>query len=357
MALKEGWVSQALIFGDGYIEIRRDMAGRPFELYLLPSISVVPKREGDRIVYEYRPIQGGIAPRQIKNDDVIHLRGPSLYSFLGESIVTRAARSIAIAKAADEFALSYYVNSTVLGGVLKRTGPMDQPTIDRLTKNFEEARKGSAKAHKALMLPVGVDWKPIETDAQKSQSVESRVHSVIDICRFFGVPPPLVGDLGRATWANLESLYIQAVRDCLGPWSIRMAQEIEWKAFGEGSSKFIEVELEPLTRGDAKTRAESNEILRKNGIINANEWREELGLDPIGDEGNLYLVESGRSILDEEQLTKGPAEDLAVPPQTPPAAGAPASPPPDPNAPKAMLSLEVRDVAAFHQWLRRRKAP
>jgi hypothetical protein len=142
---------------------------------------------------------------------------------------------------------------------------------------------------------------------------------VIDICRFFGVPPPLVGDLGRATWANLESLYIQAVRDCLGPWATRLQQEIEWKCFGDASSKWVEVDLKPLTRGDAKSRAEANQILRRNGVISANEWREDEGLDPMGPDGDLYIVESNMVKLDEDNLSK---PEPAPPPS--PAVGDPA---------------------------------
>jgi HK97 family phage portal protein len=352
-ALVSGWVSQALIFGDSYIEIRRDMAARPYELYLLPSAEVSPMRGVDGLMsYEYRP-QSGAGIRVISGNDIIHLRGPSLYSFLGESVVTRAARSIAIAKAQDEFALAYYVNSTVLGGVLTRTGTLDAATIKATQENFEAARKGASKAHKALLLPTGVTWTPIETDAQKSQSVEGRQHSVVDICRFFGVPPPLVGDLGRATWANLESLYIQVVRDCLGVWAEEMRQEIEWKCFGDGSTKWIEIDLKPLTRGDAKSRAEANQVLRRNGVINANEWREDEGLDPIGEEGDLYVIEANMTLLDEDALT--PPEPVA------PAAPNPAAEPPSEDetatdSEESKVSVTVKDMAAFHRFMAKRKA-
>ena len=140
MTLKSAWVSQALIFGDGYLQIRRDMAGRPFELYLLPSASVVPKREGERIVYEYTPTTAGSGAQRIPGDDIIHLPGQSLNSFLGESIVSKAARSIAIAKAADEFALSYYANNTVLGGTLTRTGPMTDAATTRRSRRTSRPR-------------------------------------------------------------------------------------------------------------------------------------------------------------------------------------------------------------------------
>lgn len=354
VSLREGWVSQALVFGDSYIEIQRDMAGRPYWFYLLPSIEVTPERTpGGEMAYRHRSATAGVGQRVISGDDILHLRGPSLYSFLGESVVTRAARSIALAKAQDEFALSYYANSTVVGGVLKRTGPLDKPTLDALTANFEAARKGAAKAHKAIVLPQGVEWQPIEADAQKSQSVESRQHSVIDICRFFSVPPPLVGDLGRATWANLESLYIQVVRDCLTPWAKRIQEEVEWKAFGENSTKWVEVDLKPLTLGDAKSRAEANQVLRRNGVINANEWRESEGLDPIGEEGDLFVIEANMMLLDEEALA--PPEPVATPAASSPAAD-PAEPDEDdPEDKPGTVSVSVTDMASFYSWNRRRR--
>ena len=394
MAFKEGLVSQTLIFGDGYAEIRRDAAGRPFELYSLPSINVTPARTAELMEYVYAPPSGG--QRVIRGANMIHLRGLSLYSFLGESVVTRAARSIAIAKAQDEFALAYYANSTVLGGVLTRTGPMDKATLDALKENFEASRKGAQQSHKALLLPSGVSWTPIETDAMKSQAVEGRQHSVVDICRFFGVPPPLVGDLGRATWSNLESLYIQVVRDCLGPWANRFSQEVEWKCFGDKSSKWIEIDLKPLTRGDAKSRAEANQVLRRNGIINANEWRSDEGMDPIGDEGELYVIESNMSaqaqladakqpeiyqyhlaagiptvneVRDrlklpptaggDEPTSIGGAPGAFAPAPAKPAADEPADEPAEepetPEPPADKVEVTVSDMAAFAAWQARRK--
>ena len=350
VTLKAAWVAQSLIFGDGFLQIRRDMANRPFELYLLPSIAVLPKREGERVIYEYTPTTGGAGTQRIAGDDIIHLPGQSLNSFLGESVVSKAARSIAIAKAADEFALSYYANNTVLGGTLTRTGATSKEDIKTLQENFEQARKGAMKAHKAIVLPTGVTYTPIETDASKSQSVESRQHSVVDICRFFGVPPPLVGDLGRATWANLESLYIQVVRDCLGVWAKRIQEEVEWKMFGEASTRWIEVDLKPLTRGDAQSRAAANQVLRRNGVINANEWREDEGLDPIGDEGDLYVIEGNMTLLDEEAL---------VPPE--PVSPAAPSVPEEPEEPETeepedtTVPVTVNDMVAFNAWQARRR--
>ena len=330
-SLKEAWIIQTLIYGDGYLEIQRDNANRPYALYLLASAQVKPRRDmsvkDGPIVYDVTVGGQGQVARTISGDDIIHLRGISIQSYLGESIITRAARSIAIGKSADEFALSYFVNNSVLGTMLKRTGPINPKDMESLEGKFDAARKGAAKAHKSILLPQGVEVEQVVGDSQKSQLVETRKYSIEDIARWFGIPPPIIGDLGRATWANLESLYIQVVRDCLTPWANRIQQESEWKLFGTNSTMWIEINLKPLTRGDAKSRADSNQVLRRNGIINANEWREDEGWEPMEDEeaGELYVIEGNMLVLNEDNLSKPE-------PVVPAAPVDPNAPPEDPEA-------------------------
>jgi phage portal protein BeeE len=52
-------------------------------------------------------------------------------------------------------------------------------------------------------------------------------------------------------------------------------------------------------RGDAKSRNEALQIQRRNGVINANEWRELDDLNPRTDEGgSAYIVEANMAIDD-----------------------------------------------------------
>jgi hypothetical protein len=62
--------------------------------------------------------------------------------------------------------------------------------------------------------------------------------------------------------------------------------------------------LEALLRGDAKKQAETLEIKRRNGILNANEWRA-LDNDPPlpGEQGEVFIVPGGFGRLD---MIQGP---------------------------------------------------
>lgn len=321
MALREALVSLAIVYGDGYLEIQRTLGNKVFALHLLPSTLVTPQRNAaGKMEYLYKPDSGNAAQRIIPAKDCFHLKGPSLTSFLGESLITRAARSIAIAKAADEFALSFYSNNTVVGGVLEVTKPLTDKERERLRAEFEESRKGAAKAHRPTVLTAGTKWSPLSVESDKAQVVESRRHSVDDICRFFGIPPTVIGHLDKASWNNVEHLSIVTVRDCLRPWARRLEQEANAKLFVERSPRYSELDLRPLMHGDAKSRAEAYQIQRRNGIISANEWRDMEGMDPVGPEGDLLVIEANMTLLDEEAL---------MPPEPAPAPGPAAAAPGD----------------------------
>ncbi|TIL96449.1 MAG: phage portal protein, partial [Mesorhizobium sp.] len=52
---------------------------------------------------------------------------------------------------------------------------------------------GSDNAGKPLILEGGTDWVQFTLNPEDAQMLESRGFSVEEICRFFGVPPVMIG--------------------------------------------------------------------------------------------------------------------------------------------------------------------
>jgi phage portal protein BeeE len=57
---------------------------------------------------------------------------------------------------------------------------------------------------------------------------------VTDVARFFNISPTKLHQLGRATWANLETLNREHVTACLGPWIAKRDAEVDAKLLGPG---------------------------------------------------------------------------------------------------------------------------
>jgi hypothetical protein len=79
----------------------------------------------------------------------------------------------------------------------------------------------------------------------------------------------------------------------------------------------VKFTLAALLRGDAKSRAEALQIMRRNGIINANEWRALEDMNPRADAGGeQYIVEGNMAPQTDGLQDRRPAAPTS-PAQTP----------------------------------------
>lgn len=316
IAFRECMMFSALSWGNGYAEIVRTNGGVVAELWPLPADSVEMGNDASgKIVYVYRPKSGDTTPVVLQPKQVFHLRGPSLSGYLGENMVSRAARTLALSLAAERFSSNFYANNTVIGGMLEYPKTLTDPAYLRLKKDWEEKHKGPSNAHKPVILENGMKWVPLEVDASKAQTVESRQFQIEEICRFFGVPPHKVQHLLRATFNNIEHLGIEFVRDAITPWALRWEQEADYKLCAPRVPKFTKLDTAWLSYGDAKSRAEYYQIMRRIGCYSANDILEMEGRNAIGDEGDVRIVEANMQTLEyfarqDDQLDTG--EDRAM---------------------------------------------
>lgn len=323
IGFREALLFNALTWGNGYAEIVRDGAGRIAALWPLAADRMTPRRDSaKRLVYEFANPDGSTAI--LEGSRVFHLRGPGLNGLLGDNIVARAAKSIALAMAAERFSSSFFGNGTVLGGVLEYPKTLDDAAYQRLKVSWEERFQGPNNAHKPVILEGGMKWNPISTEPEKSQLVESRKFQIEEICRWYGVPPHKVQHLERSTFNNIEHLGIEFVRDALTPWAMRLEQEADFKLFTvRAGSRFTKLDTAWLSYGDAKSRAEYYQIMRRIGVFSVNDILALEGRNTIGPEGDIRIVESAMTRL--ERVGEEPAKEEEPPPPLPEPAEPPAA--------------------------------
>lgn len=330
IGFREALLFQAIPFGNAYAEIVRDAGGRVTQLWPLMTDRMMPRRNANwELEYHYTQPDGSI--NILPQRKVFHLRGPGLWGLMGENVIARAAKTLGVAAAQERFSASFFGQGAQPGGLLKYPKQLDPATYERLKADWADHYKGPENAHKPVILESGMDFVPLTIDPQKSQLVEARQFSVPEICRWFGVPPHKVQHLLNATFSNIEHSSIEFVRDSLRPWERRLCQEADAKLFDQtrGPWRYTEIDLSPLTRGDAQSRSAAAAAWRQNGIMTANEIRQTEGLDHLeGDEGDVLLVQSNLTTVDRlvnppapvGQLGAGPAvpaaDDLEVPDET-----------------------------------------
>lgn len=310
IGFREALLFQAIPFGNAYAEIVRDAGGRVTQLWPLLTDRMTPRRNPQTWALEYHYVQpdGSIAIMPARR--VFHLRGPGLWGLMGDNVIARAAKTLAVAAAQERFSASFFGQGAQPIGALEFPGKLDDKTHARLKEDWAQKYKGPDNAHKPLILEAGMRFSPISIDPQKSQLTEGKKFSVEEICRWFGVPPHKVQHLEHATFSNIEHSSIEFVRDSLRPWERRLCQEADAKLFDQtrGPWKVTEIDLRPLTQGDAVSRAQAQASWRQNGIMTANEIRAQEGLDDCGDDGDVLLVQS--NLTTTERLLAGPGPEL-----------------------------------------------
>ncbi|MFG1230615.1 phage portal protein, partial [Xanthobacter wiegelii] len=145
------------------------------------------------------------------------------------------------------------------------------------------------------------DAKPVAFTSVDSQFLELRRFSVTEIARLFRVPPHMLFDLERGTWANTSEMGAEFLTYSLRPWLARWENEVAMKLFSEAERDlFAEFLADDLTRMDIAARADAYGKLIAARVLNPNEARARENLPPYAD-GKAFVNPNTTSSTSPEQ--------------------------------------------------------
>ena len=298
-------MSHLLIYGNAYAQIIRNGRGDVMGLYpLMPDKIKVDRDERNRLIYKYSRYdeqnpnfreQGEII---LPAEQVLHIPGLGFDGLVGYSPIAMAKNAIGLAVACDEYGASFFANGASPSAVLEHPGVIKNP--ERVREAWHRAY-GAGNAHRTCVLEEGMKYTPISIPNNEAQFLETRKFQIEEIARLYRVPLHMIGDLGHATFSNIEHLSLEFVKYTLDPWLIRWEQSL-MKALLSDSEKgryFIKFNVEGLLRGDYASRMSGYATARQNGWMSANDIREleDMNLIPEEEGGNLYLVNGSMSRL------------------------------------------------------------
>jgi HK97 family phage portal protein len=346
-AVEEALFWSALLDGNGYAEIQRDRSNKPYALWPLEPGRVTPKRD-ERGDFYYEVLQPSGGTERVPPSRIFHLRGPSLYGWAGDSIVYRAAKAIGISQASQIFSAAYFANGTVVSVILGSDKMITaQQAKDAKAQWLELFGGGPAKAHQPAVLGQGLKAQVLNQGAKDSQLIESRRFQVQEIARYFGVPTTLLAD--NEAWTNLSELYLGFYRNALLPWAERFDAEATRKLFPSRKPwREVQHNLTRIVMGSFKDQVAALHEAVNAGIWTRNEARRQQGMNDVGADGDVLVVES----------TVKPLEEALRPPAPAPAPQAPAG---EMDGPEDMPAAAngpkpARAAVALYQYARRLQA-
>ncbi|MCA3065434.1 MAG: phage portal protein [Rhodocyclaceae bacterium] len=230
----------------------------------------------------------------LTSDDMIHVPSLGFDGERGMSVVRYAAKqSIGTAIAQDEFSGRFFSNGARPDFVLKHPAKLSKDQIELLRSSWSKSQQGTGKSHLPAILTEGLDIKEVSMSADDAQLIQSRGFQVEDICRFFGVPPHMIGHTDKSSsWGSgVENMGRGFSKFTLSRHLVKIEQELNSKFWPNREKYFVEFDLAGLERGDLKSENEALRIaLGRAGEpawMTVNEVRKIKNLEPLdGDEFN-----------------------------------------------------------------------
>jgi HK97 family phage portal protein len=301
---------QTLTGGRSFTWIERPN-GQILNLWPLDPTCVEVKRVSGRTVYEYTENGKRITypaadiidlPFALESDQLTHI-----------SPLDKGKTAIGLLLAMEQYASGFFAGGGVPPLALEGPLPASGESMKRMMSDVNRAIEG-AKAEKKPVFPMppGYSLKSVGFEPEKGQMTDARRFQVEEVARIYGLPPWFLQDLTRANFANSENQDLHLVKHRLAHLVRAFEQELNLKLFGRrNQSRWVEVNMDSLLRGDFKTRAEGVARLIQSGVYTPNDGRKYIGGLDASDDPNADKLHMQGATL---PLGAQPNNDTGTPP-------------------------------------------
>ena len=308
----EAVVAQLCLWGNAYC-FKTYAGGRIVSLDpLKPGQMTVKTDLHGALTYHYTTAKG---IKDYGEDEIWHIKGFGVDGLIGLSPVSYARNSLGASMSSDEASGKVFSQGLRSGGALKVSQFLKAEQRKEIRDSLVPELAGTANTGKMMILEGGMEYQPLSMNFDDAQMLETRGFHVEEICRWFRVPPFMVGHSEKSTsWGTgLEQQMLGFLTFALRPYLSRIEQGIKKSLLPPPDRlKFhAEFSLEGLMRADSAGRAALYASAASNGWMTRNEIRDLENRPPVngGDDltvqSNLIPVSKLGEITSTAQAAKG----------------------------------------------------
>lgn len=282
-------VESVILNGNGYAYITRDEQLNVKSLqYINPDfVTPLPQPDG-RLKY----LVAGLS-EAVDEVNMIHLYLHCDEQGNGISLLKYARNTLDSTTAAETQARNYFSNGGSLNGILKASATLNKEQKQQIKDSWNQAFTGDGHSGVAI-LPQGLEYTPISVNPADQQLLESREFGVIEIARWFCIPPSKLMEWSDVSYNALEYAQLIYLTDTILPYAEMILDEFNTKLFKPSQIGKFEIGFDytKLIVANNESKVKYYTDLLKNGVLSLNEVRDSLGYDPIeGDEGNARFIQ------------------------------------------------------------------
>ena len=284
----EGIVTHMVIYGNAYIYITRDADYEVKELTLLYPHTVAYDELSDTYTVSdyYNKISG-----TFKSDKIVHIRHKALGTYVGESVLNFAGRTIGLSNSTDTEALATMQTGGRLKGIISSEsslvgfGSAIDGQVDTIRDNMQ-AEIDSGKD--IITLQSGAEFKPISQTMRDLQLIDLHQVTLSDLARYFGVSLAKLGiNLGGNYMASLHDS-LNFYMDTLNPLLKKIEAAFNAKLIA--IPKKYKIEFDRTTLTYFKEILVNYEKMINIGLLTVNDVRRTLNMPAAEGGDNVFIT-------------------------------------------------------------------
>lgn len=250
--------------------------------------------------------------RFIPASQMFHLRGISFDGVEGLSPIRLAAQTFGLTLQGQRASQRLMDKGVFSPFGLKHPKSLKPGAIKNIRDSLAEMFGGADNAGTPPVFEEGMEPVPLGLSSAEAQFLESRQFSVVEIARWFGIPPHMMGDVsGSTSWGTgIEQQTIGFITYTLSEWINIWESAVEAQLLTDVADANRQAKLltSGLLRGDNKTRWDIYVKAVLAGLLSPDEARALEDMPPRADGlGGEYLTPSGAMLAEQmkEQGSQG----------------------------------------------------
>lgn len=296
MLLRGNALAERLLIGNRLVGLR----------FLAPSRLAITRAMNGQRRYLYTEADG--KQREIPAERIFRIPGFTIDGDWGLSVIEYGAKVFGSALAASTAANGTFESGLSQTVAFKFPHLLKKEQREEFRETFKEIA-GAVNAGKPALLEGGMEAQTIGINPKDAQLLESRAFSVEEICRWFRVPPFMVGHSEKSTsWGTgIEQQMIGFLTFTLRPWLTRIEQAIRKDLLSpaERLRFYAEFSIEGLLRADSSGRANYLSTMVNNGLMTRDEGRAKENLPPKGGNADVLTVQTAMTPIDQLGQAQG----------------------------------------------------
>ena len=278
----EFWVAMLLnllLRGNAYARIERNAGGDAIALWPMSADQIeVHVIDDGSVAYLYR-VGSNLAV--LAEANVLHIKDIG-NGTIGLDRLDHMRCTTTEAANAQSAASSLFANGGKPSGILMLDRVLKPEQREAIRRNFAGMAEGNTS--RLVVLEADMKYQQVTLTPEDQQLLDTRRFTVEELCRWFGVPPVLVGHSNVTAWGSgIEQLIDGFYKFTVRPALVRIEQAITKRVLtpAQRARLTVEFSFDALLRASLKDRMAIYAQGAQNGIVTRNECRQLENLPPV----------------------------------------------------------------------------